>query len=99
VVTTVVRYYQAQLRECYATSLLRAPSLSGQLTVTFVIDRSGAVAHSTTKGELDDGPLLHCITMAFRRMEFPPPEERNIKVEFPLTFIAPEHATEVQSQH
>ena len=95
IVRTVVLRSEEQLRACYATSLLKEPSLAGQLTVQFLISVSGAVAFSKSEGELADSELLSCVDMVFRRMMFPPPEKA-IKVDIPLTFIAPERAAEVQ---
>ena len=84
----IVKQHLTQIRTCYERELARNPSLSGKITVKFVIAKDGQVstsnsAHST----LGSAPAEECIHGHFRRMRFPPPRGGGIAViRYPLVF-------------
>ena len=68
----VVRGAVAPIRVCYATELARSPSVSGTLSIAFVVDPSGAVktANVTAPGSND---LKSCVAGVARGLRFAAP--------------------------
>lgn len=78
----------AQVRHCYEQALQGDPSLSGQVTVGFVIGPTGAVMTSrSVGGDLASSSLGTCVSSSVRRWSFPQPDGGGtVSVRFPFTF-------------
>jgi hypothetical protein len=78
VVQRIVRQSLGRLRLCYEEGLRRKPDLSGQVSVLFVIDPTGAVASAEDHGsQLADSKVVSCIVRSFQQLSFPEPEGKN----------------------
>jgi len=75
------------IRRCYQRRLIGRPSLSGRMTLTFVIDSRGTVSRVNASSTLSDPAVSSCVTGVFRRLTFPSPTGGGIvTVTYPLTF-------------
>ncbi len=88
VVDAVVRRHLSNIRYCYMRELQKEPTLSGKVTVKFVIAGDGSVSSATTKSStLDSVSTESCINGRFMRMEFPAPKRNGIVlVTYPFLF-------------
>jgi hypothetical protein len=92
VVQRIVRQNFGRFRLCYEDGLKRKPSLSGAMTLSFVIASDGSVtpkspsAKSTT---LDDDAFLRCMEHGFDALSFPQPEGGVVKVTYTMSFTPP----------
>ncbi len=86
IVQRVVRSHVPQIRACYETALLAEPSLSGDVTIRFVISPAGKVSvASVQETTLGDRTAANCIAKAFRTWSFPAPRGgSNVVVSMPL---------------
>jgi hypothetical protein len=63
------------------------PSLTGRVTTTFVIDRSGAVSMSKDSGsDMPDVGVTSCVVRAYSSLSFPQPEGGIVTVVLPIIF-------------
>ncbi len=88
VVDAVVRRHLANIRYCYQRELQREPTLTGKITVRFVIAGDGSVSSASTKSSTLGSPSVeHCINKRFLTMEFPTPKRNGIVVvTYPFLF-------------
>jgi len=84
----VIKRNQNQIRYCYQRELTRDPTLSGKVTVKFVIARDGSVSKAQTKSStLGSPPVEDCINQRVMRMQFPEPKGGGIViVSYPFLF-------------
>ena len=86
VIQRIVRQNFGRFRLCYESGLRANPSLSGRVSVKFVIDRSGAVSMSQDGGsELPDQGVVQCVVRSFSNLSFPQPEGGIVTVVYPMT--------------
>jgi TonB family protein len=88
VVHEVIRRNEGQIRRCQESHLARAPGLTGQVEVKFVVSAAGAVVSSqvarATTGNRD---LETCVAGRVRTWKFPPPVGGGVVfVTFPFVF-------------
>jgi hypothetical protein len=87
VVERIVRQNFGRFRLCYYNGLRTNPTLTGRITVEFVIETDGSVS-SPTSGDttLADRDVVACVASAHLKISFPPPEGGKVTVKFPITF-------------
>jgi hypothetical protein len=86
----VRRYIRRHLNEisyCYEKQLLAHPNLGGDINATFLIGPKGAVQSSTGTGF--DGEVASCLAGVIKTIEFPPPGDGGVQVNYPFHFHAP----------
>jgi hypothetical protein len=88
VVHAVVQRHLSNIRYCYQRELQRDPTMSGKVTVKFVIAGDGTVSSATTKSTtLHNAAVESCINGRFMRMDFPAPKMNGIVVvTYPFLF-------------
>lgn len=85
-VASVVNRKINAIKGCYERALKRDPSLQGKITIRFTISGSGKVTTARpTMNQLNDA-VGNCITQAFTRFRFPPPEGGTVTFEYPFLF-------------
>jgi hypothetical protein len=92
VVQRIVRQNFGRFRLCYENGLKANPKLEGRVSVTFVIDRSGAVGSVKADGDMPDRAVRDCVARAFHGLSFPAPEGGIVTVVYPILFSPPEGA-------
>ena len=88
VVKRVIKQHMAQIRYCYQKEVKKNPSLSGKVTIKFVIAKDGTVSSAKTNTTTMNNPIVeNCICQRFMRFKFPEPKGGGIViVTYPLTF-------------
>ena len=87
VIQRIVRQNFGRFRLCYENGLRDNPTLSGRVSVKFVIDRSGAVSTAQDGGsELPDQGVISCVVRGFGNLSFPQPEGGIVTVVYPIIF-------------
>jgi hypothetical protein len=87
VIVRIVRQNFGRFRMCYEQGLGRNPALEGEVSVRFVIDRSGGVSNVSDNGSaLPDAEVKQCVFRAFFGLSFPMPEGGIVTVVYPMTF-------------
>lgn len=87
VIQRIVRQNHGRFRLCYEKGLGSNPSLSGRVSVRFVIGRNGAVSNVANAGAtLASSEVVNCVVRAFYGLSFPQPEGGLVTVTYPLAF-------------
>jgi hypothetical protein len=87
VIQRIVRANDGRYRFCYQNGLKSNPTLTGRVTVKFVIDRSGAVSMAADGGsDIPDASVSRCVVSAFTALSFPAPDSGMVTVVYPITF-------------
>jgi hypothetical protein len=87
IIQRVVRQHFGPFRKCYEAGLGRNPNLAGRVNVSFVIDRTGAVAEAHDQGStLPDAQAVQCVVGGFGKLSFPPPDGGIVTVVYPIQF-------------
>jgi hypothetical protein len=87
VIQRIVRQNDGRFRACYEQGLRANPSLTGRVTVKFVVDRAGAVALASDGGsDLPDEGVRRCVVSAFAALSFPAPASGMLTVSYPIVF-------------
>src|SRR6478609_4710220 len=69
VIQRVVRQNFGRYRLCYEKGLAKNPTLSGRVTVKFVIDRAGAVTSAADGGsDMTDKTVVSCVVDGFKNL-------------------------------
>jgi hypothetical protein len=85
----VVARASNRFRLCYERGLQKDPTLSGRVSVRFVIGRDGAVSNVSHGGsDMSDSSVVSCVLRAFYGLQFTPPESGIVTVVYPLSFSA-----------
>jgi len=72
---------------CHQQGLRSNPNLRGTITVSFIIDRTGAVEHASLTGSLPYDTLVSaCVLGAFRTLSFPEPDTGKVLVDYSIAF-------------
>jgi TonB family protein len=75
VIRRVLRRHQNEIRFCYEQELAQRPDLAGRVTVSFIINATGAVqTASVANTTLSNARVEGCIVQAVRRWTFPEPD-------------------------
>jgi len=86
-VQRVVRENFSAFRACYEDGLRTNPSLTGRVSVRFVIGRDGLVSNVGNGGSsMPDGGVVSCVVRSFHHLAFPPPEGGVVTVTYPIMF-------------
>ena len=87
VIQRIVRQNFGRFRLCYENGLKNNPSLTGRVSVRFVIGRDGAVANVGNGGsDLPDSAVVNCVVRSFSGLSFPQPEGGIVTVVYPISF-------------
>jgi hypothetical protein len=88
VIQRIVRLNSGRFMGCYKDGLVRNPSLSGRVSVAFVINRDGSVttAQDTAGSDLADGNVRACVVKSFTSLSFPEPAGGIVSVTYPFAF-------------
>ncbi|NOU32027.1 MAG: AgmX/PglI C-terminal domain-containing protein [Polyangiaceae bacterium] len=87
VIQRIVRANYGRFRACYESGLRTNPSLTGRVSVRFVIGREGAVSTSQDGGsDLPDQAVTSCVVRSFGNLSFPQPEGGIVTVNYPIVF-------------
>lgn len=87
VITRIIRQNLGRFRLCYENGLRFNPSLTGRVTTTFVIDRSGAVSIAKDSGsDMPDQGVTNCVVRGHANLSFPQPEGGIVTVVSPIMF-------------
>ncbi|MBN2342849.1 MAG: AgmX/PglI C-terminal domain-containing protein [Deltaproteobacteria bacterium] len=85
-VASVVNRRIGAIKGCYERALKRDPSLQGKITIRFTISGSGKVTTARPTLNQLNNEVGECITQAFTRFRFPPPEGGTVTFEYPFLF-------------
>ncbi len=87
VIQRTVRQNFGRFRMCYEGGLRSNPSLTGRVSVRFVIGRDGAVSQVGNAGsDLPSPEVVQCVTSAFYGLSFPQPDGGIVTVIYPILF-------------
>jgi tetratricopeptide (TPR) repeat protein len=87
VIQRIVRQNFGRFRRCYEDGLRSNATLSGRVSIRFVIDRSGSVVLAAVAGStLPNTAVVQCVQRSFMSLGFPQPEGANVTVVYPLNF-------------
>jgi hypothetical protein len=88
VIQRIVRLNSGRFMGCYKEGLVRNPSLSGRVSVAFVIGRDGSVTTSqdTAGSDLADRDVRACVVKSFNNLSFPEPAGGIVSVTYPFAF-------------
>lgn len=83
----IVRQNFGRLRHCYEQGLTKNPTLTGRVSVRFLISRQGSVARAANGGSsLPDQAVVDCVVRGFYGLSFPKPEHGSVSVTYPIMF-------------
>ena len=88
VIQRIVRLNSGRFMGCYKDGLRTNPSLSGRVSVAFVIGRDGSVMTSqdTAGSDLADRDVRACVVKSFQSLSFPEPAGGIVSVTYPFAF-------------
>ena len=86
VLRRVLRVHTAAFRRCYEAGLAKNPALEGRLTLSLVIDATGAVTSAEDTPPLADRAVAACVRRHAKTIVFPSPEGGGVSVVYPLVF-------------
>jgi hypothetical protein len=95
IIQRIVRQNFGRFRLCYENGLRTNPTLEGNVTVRFLIEKTGAVSGvAAVKGtDLADKTVASCVIRAFTALSFPEPEGGGkVMVTYPIKFAPGEPA-------
>lgn len=87
VIQRIVRQNYGRFRVCYEAGLRSNPSLTGRVSVRFVIGRDGGVSQVGNAGsDMPDSSVIQCVSSAFYGLSFPEPQGGIVTVVYPIMF-------------
>ena len=88
VIQRIVRLNSGRFVGCYKDGLRTNPSLSGRVSVAFVIGRDGSVttANDTSGSDIADHNVRACVVKSFYGLSFPEPAGGIVSVTYPFSF-------------
>ena len=87
VIQRIVRQNYGRFRLCYEGGLRTNPSLTGRVSVRFVIGRDGAVSQVSNAGsDIPSPEVQQCVANSFYGLSFPQPEGGIVTVVYPIMF-------------
>lgn len=86
IIRRIVRAHINEVRYCYNQGLLKDPTLSGRVKITFTIGSAGSVTDATLdESTVSDATVGTCIAKAIKRWKFPKPDGGgNVVVTYPF---------------
>jgi TonB family protein len=89
VIKNVIKKHLSSIKYCYESKLRASPTLSGKVTVQFVIGRKGKVVDARIKSSsLGSSEVESCVLKQIRKMKFPKPKGGVVSVSYPFVFTA-----------
>lgn len=74
IIRRIVRAHINEVRYCYNQGLVKDPTLSGKVSISFTVAGNGSIAASTVADDsLSDEAVGKCIAKAVKRWKFPKP--------------------------
>lgn len=87
-IQSTVRAQYGRFRKCYEMGLAKNGALQGRVLARFVIAETGHVRAAELIGnELPDCAAVRCMIEAYTRLVFPPPQNGEVTVVYPITFM------------
>ena len=87
VIQRIVRQNFGRFRLCYENGLRTDPTLTGRVSVKFMISRDGSVGVAADAGsDIPDSSVTSCVVRSFTAMSFPAPDSGIVTVTYPLMF-------------
>jgi hypothetical protein len=87
VIQRIVRQNYGRFRVCYENGLRTNPSLTGRVSVRFVIGRDGAVYQVGNAGsDMPNSAVVQCVASSFYGLSFLQPEGGIVTVVYPIMF-------------
>ncbi len=88
IIRRVVRRHINEVRFCYENQLTSQPSLSGRISIRFIIGSDGSVqTASVASSSVGDQAVESCIAQAVHRWTFPAPEAATVVVTYPFMLM------------
>jgi hypothetical protein len=85
VIQGIVRAHYPDFRRCYEVGLARDATLTGRVSVRFVIGRDGRVSNVCDGGsDMPDQEVAHCVSSSFYGLKFPAPQGGVVTVLYPI---------------
>lgn len=85
-VQRIVRQNFGRFRSCYENGLRTNPSLTGRVSVRFIISREGSVSTTQNGGsDIASSEVISCVVRAFYGLSFPSGENQ-VTVTYPILF-------------
>ncbi|MBN2719386.1 MAG: AgmX/PglI C-terminal domain-containing protein [Deltaproteobacteria bacterium] len=90
IIRRYIRQKIAQIRFCYEKELAANETLSGRVSVMFIISRNGAVTTSAVKeSTIGNASVESCIAGVVKRITFPsPPDGGTVIVTYPFNLVS-----------
>jgi hypothetical protein len=89
VITDIVQRQTGRFRLCFENGLRNNPTLSGRVSVRFVIGHDGAVSQVSNGGsDMPDSSVVSCVVRSFYGISFPQPEGGIVTITMPVVFAA-----------
>lgn len=85
-VNRIVKRGLGAIKGCYERALRRDPTLEGKVAVRFTVIGTGRVSRASTPQNELTPEVGACITSAFQRFRFPPPDGGQAVFEYPFFF-------------
>ncbi len=83
----IVRQHFGRYRVCYEKALAKNPTLTGRVSVRFLISSDGSVSTAGNGAStLPDAAAVSCVVRAFYGLSFPKPAGGSVQVTYPLMF-------------
>lgn len=87
VIQRIVRQNYGRFRVCYENGLRHNQSLTGRVSVRFVIGRDGSVSQVGNAGsDMPSSEVVQCVTSSFYGLSFPQPDGGIVTVVYPIVF-------------
>jgi len=87
IIQRIVRQNSGRFRFCYEQGLKGNPTLTGRVSVKFMIARDGSVGVAADAGsDIPDSSVTSCVVRSFTAMSFPAPDSGIVTVTYPLMF-------------
>lgn len=88
VIERIVRLRYPRIRACYELGLKKDPTLSGKVTMTFLIGKK-ATKPKVFSSTVPDQSTNDCIARQFAAIVFPRPTEGEVDVTYPFDLVPP----------
>jgi len=87
-IALVVKTRMDKLRGCYRRERQKHPTLAGQITIRFVVNRTGGIGSAVVKNStIQNETVEQCVLEEFLKMRFPrPPGNQEFTASYPLIF-------------
>lgn len=83
-----IRVRLRAIQRCYETELRQDPTLSGTVTVQFVVSERGAVPEALASANTTSSPpIASCVVSVVRRLRFNPGPAGDLRFSYSFSFV------------